>query len=678
MSAPVTSTRTRSLPTRRLLAAIGAACVLLSSVTGVAAAAQAVESPIVLDRHHTDAVSVRYEGDELVLKTRADLDSGAGQVLDPADVLFRVTDDLQDAVPDLAAFTFLGEPGAPIWKISQTYAPGVLWAGWETESLPRGVFVGDRVRLELQEITGPGDVELYLNDIDGPRRLLSSTDPELRTITENVGAHVHANWVFTEPGDYRFTFIGEADLVAGGSIRSESQTYAFLVGPDAEPEPAPTENPEPSPSPSDTDAPIPQPTDSTDPADPTPEPEPSTSPEPEADPAPEPVDPTVVPANPLPAPDAASLTEENRGELTLSTQTVAPGSQVAVTIPASHASHWVSPWLLSDPVDLGWKQVNAEGGFTVALPPDAVTGEHRLVVRDHADALIGWAEIEVVAAGQAEEVCVSTPVTSTAGSGNVDVATDGHFDFGPVKEGSAVRALLKDDRQAPAQWKDPGAIVFHLGDSATAQAPGGQFDFLGSGQVWQVPLTQQAGVPWVGWNTQHPSIAGKTHGPITLTLDNLEGPGDLAVYSVNSWGQLGEKYFGTVSGFPRSTSIEVGASGVHVHGIWAFTQPGAYYATLTFSGTIDGAQSSGTSTLTFFVGDGDPSSAAREQSVTTYVGRTASGAECQLSLAATGPADAEFTADLAGLAGATLLVGLAFLGASALAPRRRGARTTTA
>src|SRR5690606_32178104 len=84
-----------------------------------------------------------------------------------------------------------------------------------------------------------------------------------------------------------------------------------------------------------------------------------------------------------------------------------------------------------------------------------------------------------------------------------------------------------------------------------------------------------------------------------------------------------------------------------------------------------------TSTLTFFVGPGDPRTAVREQTVTTHVGRTAGGAECQLSRAATGLANPEFTADLAGLAGVAMLVGLAFLGASALAPRRGASRTRT-
>ncbi|TQJ31077.1 TIGR03773 family transporter-associated surface protein [Microbacterium sp. SLBN-146] len=272
------------------------------------------------------------------------------------------------------------------------------------------------------------------------------------------------------------------------------------------------------------------------------------------------------------------------------------------------------------------------------------------------------------------EQCIATPVTTTVRPDNVGVVSSGHLDFGPVVDGSEMRALFKDDRQSPAQWVDPGTIVIHLADNASVQAPGGDFAFLGGGTVWQIPLTQDPGIPWLGWNTQHPTIAGHTNGTIALTLDGVDGPGDLVVYSLDSWGGVGNRYFGTVDGFPRSTAIEVGGSGVHVHGIWAFTQPGAYHVTLTFSGDVDGQQRSGTSVLTFFIGSGDAASAAREQTVTTYVGRTADGEECTVALADTG-LDAS-TADLAGLSGTLVVVGLALFGAAALAPRPRRSRAS--
>ncbi|MGO3678669.1 MAG: choice-of-anchor M domain-containing protein, partial [Microbacteriaceae bacterium] len=187
--------------------------------------------------------------------------------------------------------------------------------------------------------------------------------------------------------------------------------------------------------------------------------------------------------------------------------------------------------------------------------------------------------------------------------------------------------------------------------------------------IGQIPLTQQAQVPWLGWNTQHPTIAGKTQGPVTLTLDSLDGPGDMAVYSMDSWGGLGDRFFGTVSGFPRSTSIAVGASGVHVHGVWAFTEPGTYRAAMSFSTTIGGAEQKANTVLTFFVGDGDPSQAAGEHDVTTVVGQTPDGKPCDLSLAETGSRD-RWVIETGAIAVALFALGIAFLGAASLRPRR--------
>lgn len=187
-----------------------------------------------------------------------------------------------------------------------------------------------------------------------------------------------------------------------------------------------------------------------------------------------------------------------------------------------------------------------------------------------------------------------------------DIATEGHFDFGPTMDGDRLVPRVKDDRTSPAEWIDPGTIVFHLTDTARVTPPGGEFAFLGDDDVWQIPLTQQPGIPWLGWNTQHTSLAGQVDGNVTLTLNSLDGPGDLAVYSLNSFGGLGDRYFGTMDGFGSSTAIAVGATGVHVHAVWAFDAPGTYRANVTYSANVDGQPRSGTSVLSFHVGDTAP------------------------------------------------------------------------
>ncbi|MDU0293624.1 TIGR03773 family transporter-associated surface protein, partial [Saccharothrix longispora] len=276
--------------------------------------------------------------------------------------------------------------------------------------------------------------------------------------------------------------------------------------------------------------------------------------------------------------------------------------------------------------------------------------------------------------GSTAASCLPTEVTRTPPAGAVDVVTDGHFDYGPVVEGGALTARVKDDRDGTPDWRDPAEYVFHLTDAARTTPPAGSgHDFLGSGPVWTIPLTQASGVPWIGWNTQHPSVPAAVTGDVTMTLENLEGPGRLAVYGQDPFGGVGDRHFGTVEGFPRSTTVPVGRSGVHVHAVWAFTAPGAYSATFSFSGTADGRPLSTKSTLAFHVGPGDPAAARTAPEVVETVGRTADGQECALDapgLASTG-LGGEHLLGLAVAAALLIPLGLLLTSLTTLAAARR-------
>lgn len=650
---------------RRPLAVLGLACLLGSGALASAAAAGPPGPPAtVLDHQRTDAVSVRDAGDRLDVVVAAGRGSGVVDLLDPAQLAYQVSD--EHAV--LGSEPFLGEPGAAVWLLAADGGAGTLTASWDAEAVAVGAFADDVLTVRLVGADGPGAVELSTDRGDGPARVLSSRDAEHAAHPLVAGRRLPVAWAFTAPGEYVVTLQVTGHRADGTEVASAPLPYRFLVGSDAAPEPAPeptssavpTAEPAPEPAPTPAAAPTPE-------AEPTPPLRSVATPASPSAPAVD--DPTAPPTGALPAPDAAQLGDASRGDVSAPGTAVAPGTTITVTVPADYQGRWLSVWVLSTPTDLGWKQVNAAGTFTATLPEDLALGGHRLVVRERTAELVGWAPVDVAEPEQATEECIATPVTTTVRAGDVDVVTSGHFDFGPVVEGGALRALVKDDRTAPASWVDPATLVFHLTDAAAVQPPGGAFAFLGTGTVWQIPLTQSPNVPWLGWNTQHPTIAGHTSGGVTLTLDRLEGPGQLAVYSLDSWGGVGNRYFGTVDGFSRSTTIAVGASGVHVHGIWAFTQPGAYRATLSFAGDVDGRRQTATSTLTFFVGAGDPTSAVGERTATQIVGRTPSGEECELPVLAATGTDPRQAEDLVGLAAALFVVGLAFVGAAALGRR---------
>ncbi|WP_244927941.1 TIGR03773 family transporter-associated surface protein [Nocardioides sp. W7] len=181
-------------------------------------------------------------------------------------------------------------------------------------------------------------------------------------------------------------------------------------------------------------------------------------------------------------------------------------------------------------------------------------------------------------------------------------ATTGHFDFGVQVDGGTLRSRVKDDQTSPATWRDPSSVLFQLGDTArTTVPPGDAYAFLGEpdATVWTIGQTQQDGVPWLGWNTQHASAVQAIDGPTTWTLDAVDGPGDVFVYQTGSFGAL-TRVFGTGDGWPRSRRVP---ANVHGHGNWSFTRPGIYRITTTHAATLtSGRQVSSTATLLVQVG----------------------------------------------------------------------------
>ncbi|GAA1294690.1 TIGR03773 family transporter-associated surface protein [Saccharothrix xinjiangensis] len=696
----------------RTATALLAAVSVLGATSGAAAAAGG-PAPVPPQRQslaagHADLLSVSLEAGSLVLAGQSDVD-GTPTRLDPARTTVHVTDAALRPAPASTDYGFLGVPaGAPIHVVPQAFRPGVLWAGWNTESVPRGALAGDVVDLALRDARGPGQVEVYLAGVDGPDRVWSSRDPALRTLRVAVPTHAHANWAFTAPGVYELEFAASATTASGAPLVSAPVRYVVAVG---GPTPAPTttaldveEGPgglrltgRVSGGPAHLHGGVPTgwvefhrhhvdrdevvghvAVDDGAGALAVPD-------EPDAlaytarfvpavhDLVAASESPAV--ANPRAPPGAAVTGVRDRytaGETITATALVVPerpGHTTAwwtreggVTTPRGAGGVLTTPATAElDGAELGFDLLDAGGGtvasaravtLRVGPAPTTTTAPPAATSPTTASPTTAPAQTTPAPApgpGPTTEACVATEVTRTAEPGEVEVVTDGHFDYGPVVEGDALTARVKDDRQGSPEWRDPGGYVFHLTDAARTTPPAGSgYDFLGGGPVWTIPLTQRPGIPWIGWNTQHPSIPESITGDVTMTLEGVEGPGRLAVYGQDPFGGVGDRYFGTVEGFPRSTAVPVGRSGVHVHGVWAFTAPGSYAVTFAFSGTANGRALTAKSTLAFHIGAGDPAAARPKTQVVEQVGRTANGQGCAL-----GPRDLAST----GLGG-ELLVGL--------------------
>ncbi|WHS50348.1 TIGR03773 family transporter-associated surface protein [Rothia sp. SD9660Na] len=532
----------------------------------------------ILTVEHTDALAMALADGQLDLFTYADLPGAPRTRLDPAQTVFNLQDRAETRVSVPAGFDFLGPEGSTIWLAPQTQVAGVLWPGWNTEGIHPGELYGDKLTLELIKTKAPegGAVDVFQSSPFGTERVFSSRE-KLPALQQPVGSHVHANWAFTATGTYELTFRASATRADGTPVSTE-QTYTFVVGqlPAKLGGSAELDQPTATPSPSAV-----------------PEAPSSTSPEPSA---PAPVEtteaaaaapeqaPTYAPLNPAPAPGSAQE----------STTAQTSQQHAAPAVGSSNQVHR-APAAQNPAQQHPAQQHSAAGGSGSTAPQQCMATEELVKPAEQAQ------QGEAGTANRASVRTLDKPAFTIQKAVNTSTnkATSGHFDFGAVLSGGSLSAQVKDDRTSPATWKQPGALTFVLGDSAKTTMPGGLGHIAPAGaEVYLIGATQQATVPWVGWNTQNPELVAQASGPASLTLTDLQGPGRLSVFLSGNFGSAGTTVF---NGVGDSFSVPLNT---HQHANWVFTTPGVYSATLTWSVPLkSGGQVSASGTLNFEVGD---------------------------------------------------------------------------
>lgn len=195
----------------------------LLAVLGITPANAQVER---LDRGHIDAFNVTADGGELTLDLKEDA-TGTHVRRAPEDVELVVGEDAY--TERTAEIPEIGKAG---YMLPQTQRSDLIWPGWDTQ----GARDIGAIDLEFVEVTGPGEVYLFqtgsFGSLDavlegGATRLESGA-----VLTQEEPAHVHANWLFTEPGTYQMRVVAK-----GGGASSNEATYTWVVG-DGEAAPA--------------------------------------------------------------------------------------------------------------------------------------------------------------------------------------------------------------------------------------------------------------------------------------------------------------------------------------------------------------------------------------------------------------------------------------------------------
>lgn len=189
------------------------------------------------------------------------------------------------------------------------------------------------------------------------------------------------------------------------------------------------------------------------------------------------------------------------------------------------------------------------------------------------------------------------------------VLDHGHMDaFNVGTDGAGGLVMsFKEDVTGSHVLRDPSTVTIKVGDHAyteqTQSIPGVER------ATYFLPQTQQANLPWPGWDTQGVREGGFES--IDLIFEEVSGPGNVFMFQQEAFGGF---HGMTTDGAMvlRSGSIIRQEQAAHVHVNWAFDAPGTYVMKVRAAGTSSsGVQaSSATATYTWEVGSGGAAPAA--------------------------------------------------------------------
>ena len=536
-----------------------------------------------LDRGHADIFDLTSDASgTLTLRIKEDA-TGSGVMREPEQTLLAVNKSTLTQIPASVSQATGAPAAAYLLGQSGDNQATVLWPGWDTLGVTAGGYDAARFHISY---TGPENGRIYAftsSFTEGTKAVTNDGSfdlaPEGDDIDQPYAAHKHVNWLFTRAGRYTLTVQASAwtpGNTGAANAVAPARTYTIDVADEAsclaESESAPS-------------------TDQAQPA-------------------------------PAPGVGPGSLNSTNNQAAQDQADNGATGT------PSAPAPATTSGTTGTTGTTTGANPAPSSGARTTS---GTTGGERCVATRITREAT--EAEAATLASNSAPANTARTTLTVSVGDGASGNATDGHFDLGPAIENGTLVARVKDDRTQPAQWVDPSSLTFALGDAARITAPA-DLGFVATpgSSVWLIPSTQIAGVPWLGLNSQREEIVTGTTGPVQFTLDAVEGPGRVAVFNAGALGSgVGEHVFDG-----PGTGYTLGAN-THAHQNWVFTAPGTYTLTITMRVTPNGAALAGSG----FGSGGDLTATGAtgpngRPMVSQVVGRTASGKECDLSLATTG------------------------------------------
>ena len=549
-----------------------------------------------LDRGHADIFDLTSDASgALSLRIKEDA-TGSGVMREPEQTLLAVNKSTLTQIPASVSQATGAPAAAYLLGQSGDNQATVLWPGWDTLGVAAGGYDAARFHISY---TGPADGRIYAftsSFTEGMKAVTNDGSFDLAPggddIDQPYAAHKHVNWLFTRAGRYTLTVQASAwtpGNTGTANAVAPTRTYTIDVADEA-----------------------------------TCLAEAGLTPGGNGNPTAPGVDPGSTDAQ-----SGAGQSGADGDSAPDTTDRSASDTGAGANDPAQTSGTGLGAGSSGGAgITYG---VTTSGTTTSGARTTTSSGERCIPTRVTREAT--GTESAAPASSQAPANTARTTLTVSVGEGASGNATEGHFDLGPAIENGSLVARIKDDRTQPAQWVDPSTLTFALGEAARITAPADLgFVATAGSSVWLIPSTQIAGVPWLGLNSQREEIVTGTTGPVQFTLDAVEGPGRVAVFNAGALGSgVGEHVFDG-----PGTGYTLGAN-THAHQNWVFTAPGTYTLTITMRVTPNGAALAGSG----FGSGGDLTATGAtgpsgRPMVSQVVGRTASGKECDLSLATTG------------------------------------------
>lgn len=140
------------------------------------------------------------------------------------------------AVPAGAQWACLGPTGSTMFRLPQSQIMGRPWLGWDTVDTPAGVFVNDKLDLELVAVVsapaGARFVFYTTNAFGVPTYQLNTTAGACNDLNMslNRGTWGYGHWAFSAPGVYTLRFRAKGTLAGSGVVvTSPNVDYQFKV-----------------------------------------------------------------------------------------------------------------------------------------------------------------------------------------------------------------------------------------------------------------------------------------------------------------------------------------------------------------------------------------------------------------------------------------------------------------